>query len=290
MKKISAREPKVKILFGLAVLLATGISYHFLKDDLKDKKKITNTKLSDKQINPSAEIIPEIAEEEKDTRRTLYFTFDDGPNNGTDELIKIINETKIPATAFVIAKHVNSSSFQKRMYEKLESDTLFEIANHSYSHAKNKYSEFYKDAKEVVLDFKNAQDSLKLKSNIVRTPGRNIWRMKNVKSTDIKSSGEAADLLYKNNYKIIGWDLEWRATKNMTLKDDHATMLKRIDSLFLNNLEKTPRHLVILTHDQYLRDENSVKELKLLITSLQKSKKFQFKKISEYPEIEGIMD
>ena len=290
MKKISARGPKVKILIGLAVLLVIGISYHFLKDDSKEKKKITTTQLPDKITNPGAEVIPEIVEDEEDTRRTLYFTFDDGPNNGTDQLINVINETKIPATAFVVAKHVNSSSFQKKMYKKLESDTLFEIANHSYSHAKNKYSEFYKNPQDVVLDFKNAQDSLKLKSNIVRTPGRNIWRMKNVKSTDIKSSSEAADLLYKNNYKIIGWDLEWRATKNMTLKDDHAIMLKRIDSLFLNNLEKTPRHLVILTHDQYLRDENSVKELKLLITSLQKSKKFQFKKISEYPEIEGIMD
>lgn len=290
MKKISAREPKVKILAGLAVLLAIGITYHFLKGDSKEKKRITTTQLPDKITNPGVEIIPEITEEEEDTRRTLYFTFDDGPNNGTDQLINVINETKIPATAFVVAKHVNSSSFQKKMYEKLESDTLFEIANHSYSHAKNKYSEFYKNPQDVVLDFKNAQDSLKLKSNIVRTPGRNIWRMKNVKSTDIKSSNEAADLLYKNNYKIIGWDLEWRATKNMTLKDDHAVMLKRIDSLFLNNLEKTPRHLVILTHDQYLRDANSVKELKLLITSLQKSKKFQFKKISEYPEIEGIFD
>ena len=114
--------------------------------------------------------------------------------------------------------------------------------------------------------------------------------MKNVNSTDIKSSKLAADQLYKENYKVVGWDLEWRATKEMTLRDDHKIMLKRIDSLFFNNLEKTPRHLVILTHDQYLRDENSVQELKFLIASLKKSKRFQFKKISEYPEIEGILD
>ncbi|MFC6267543.1 polysaccharide deacetylase family protein [Frigoriflavimonas asaccharolytica] len=293
MKKFSATEPKVKILVGFAVLFASAISYHFLKSNVGDQKKIATMKSSHKdeeKIKKDAKDNyvenPEIVDE----RRTLYFTFDDGPNNGTDNLIKIIDEAKIPVTTFIVAKHAKSSSFQKKMYEQLEADSLFEIANHSYSHAKNQYSEFYKNPENVLADFRNAKDSLNLKTKIVRTPGRNIWRMKNVNSTDIKSSKSAADLLYKDGFKVVGWDLEWRPTKDMKLAEDHKVMIANIDSIFKNNLEKTSKHLVILTHDQYLRDENSVKELKLLIASLQKSKKYQFKKISEYPEIRGILD
>ena len=290
MKNFFAKEPKTKIVWGLAVLIGTVISYHFLKNTT-EQPKITEKIQPEKIVKKTLAKEPlEILEQTVDLRRSLYITFDDGPNNGTENLIEIIDEAKIPVTSFIVAKHVKGSENQKKRYKRLEQDTLFEIANHSYSHAKNQYSAFYKNPENVVQDFKNAQDSLQLKTNIVRTPGRNIWRMKNVNSTDIKSSKLAADQLYKENYKVVGWDLEWRATKEMTLRDDHKIMLKRIDSLFFNNLEKTPRHLVILTHDQYLRDENSVQELKFLIASLKKSKRFQFKKISEYPEIEGILD
>lgn len=290
MKKFFSTEPKTKIIFGLAVLIGAAISYHFLKNT-NEKQKISKNLNAKKTLKkPVAKNQQENLDFAVDNRRTLYFTFDDGPNNGTENLMEIIDEEKIPVTSFVVAKHVNGSETQRKLYKKLEQDTLFEIANHSYSHAKNQYSEFYKNPENVVQDFRNAQDSLKLKTNITRTPGRNIWRMKNVNVTDIKSSKAAADLMEKENFKVVGWDLEWRPTKEMTLKDNHKIMLKKIDSLFFNNLEKTPRHLVILTHDQYLRDENSVKELKFLIASLKKSKRFQFKKISEYPEIEGVLD
>ena len=65
---------------------------------------------------------------------------------------------------------------------------------------------------------------------------------------------------------------------------------KKIDSIFYNDLEKTSRHLVLLTHDQYLRDDNSVQELDHFITKLKKSGRFQFKKISSYPKINEILD
>ena len=50
--------------------------------------------------------------------------------------------------------------------------------------------------------------------------------MKGIKSTDIKSSTEAADKLAKS-YKIIGWDLEWRPTKDMKLKGTGDEMAKK---------------------------------------------------------------
>ncbi|MNL80472.1 hypothetical protein D3C87_2073370 [compost metagenome] len=76
----------------------------------------------------------------------------------------------------------------------------------------------------------------------------------------------------------------------MTLKGNHEAMLKKVDSIFFNDLEKTSRHLVLLTHDQYLNDSDSINELDLFIEKLQKSNRFVFRKVSAYPKINEILN
>jgi peptidoglycan/xylan/chitin deacetylase (PgdA/CDA1 family) len=39
----------------------------------------------------------------------LYLTFDDGPNNGTSNLLKILDEYDIPSSLFIVGKHVYGS-------------------------------------------------------------------------------------------------------------------------------------------------------------------------------------
>lgn len=224
-------------------------------------------------------------EEVKSNKRNIYLTFDDGPNKGTENLLKVINRRKVPVTAFVVGKHVYGSKSQMEDFESLLNDTLIELANHSYSHAGNKYSKFYKDSEVVLLDFNQCRDSLNFKNNYTRLPGRNIWRTADISVTDIKSSDSAANHLFKSGYKIIGWDLEWKPDGKMALKGTHQEMMKKIDSVFFNDLEKTSRNLIFLTHDQYLRDDDSVKELELFIKKLQDSGRFEFKKLSAYPGI-----
>jgi transcriptional/translational regulatory protein YebC/TACO1 len=56
--------------------------------------------------------------------------------------------------------------------------------------------------------------------------------------TDLKSSTEAADKLKQAGYKVIGWDLEWKPTSKMALKGKHEEMLKKVDSIFFNDLKK----------------------------------------------------
>ena len=225
----------------------------------------------------------------KDNRRVIYLTFDDGPNRGTENLLKILHKRQVEATAFLVGQHATGSQKQRKDLETLRNDSLIELANHSYTHAHNRYDSFYKNTEWVVQDFNIAKDSLKLKNKIARTPGRNIWRLNNITSTDIKSSTEAANSLQKSGYKIIGWDLEWKPTNKMELKGNHQAMLKKVDSIFFNDLEKTSRHLVFLTHDQYPTDADSINELDLFIEKLQKTNRFVFKKISDYPKINEIL-
>ena len=286
MKQFFARKSSKLTFLGMIALMS-AISVLVVNCKNKDDIAVKDSPVKD----PVAKDVPKIEEPEVPSdKRVIYLTFDDGPNKGTENLLKILHKRDAKATSFVVGKHVTGSQSQSKIMKLMEEDSLLEIANHSYTHAGNQYSKFYNDSNAVVADFNTAKDSLKLKSFIARTPGRNIWRLNNINVTDIKSSTNAANELSKNGYKLVGWDLEWKPTKEMKLKGTHEAMLKKVDSIFFNDLEKTPRHLVFLTHDQYLQDEKSMAELDLFIGKLQSSNRFVFKKISDYPKINDVMN
>lgn len=279
MKNFTART--LGRVSGFAVLMSAALFFvHSCKEQ--------NLKEATDLVPKTDVIVVEKPQAEETPRRIIYLTFDDGPNRGTKNLLKIVQKRKIPVTAFVVAQHIYDSESQKKDFEALQNDSLVELANHSFSHAENKYSEFYKNPAAVTADFKRATDSLRFPNSYVRTPGRNIWRTGNIISTDIHKSSEAADALAKSGFKIIGWDLEWKQNGRMQLDGTHKEMFEKIDSMFRNDLEKTPRHLVLLTHDQYLRDEKSFNELDHLIERLQKDGGFEFRKISQYPRINEV--
>lgn len=279
------------ILAGFVLSLISVNSCH-QKSELEIQKEVISQECIDE--NPAEElekILPVEQKELKSDKRNIYLTFDDGPNRGTENLIKIVHKRKVPVTSFVVGQHIDGSKKQKDEFETMKSDTLIEIANHSYTHANNRYAKFYSDSSVVVEDFDRARDSLNISTGkIARTPGRNIWRTGNITATDLKSSTNAADELKNAGYTIIGWDLEWKPDKEMKLGVTHQEMIKKIDSVFYNDLEMTSRNLVFLTHDQYLKDENSVRELDLLIQKLQESNRFEFKKISEYPDLNKLVN
>lgn len=289
MKKTFAEKSNHLVFLGTAALIVNAV--FFLNSCNKKSEQVADSKTnSEKVVTKPAKVIstkPEIPDDPN--KRYIYLTFDDGPNKGTENLLKIINKYQIPVTSFIVGKHAYDSKTQAKNLKELENHELVELANHSYSHAENKYSEFYKNPEKVVHDFDRAKDSIKFKNKYARTPGRNIWRTSDINNTDIKSSKTAADELQKAGYVLVGWDLEWKQDNTMRLKGSHQQMAKRVDSIFFNDLEKTSRHLVFLTHDQYLQDDDSVKELDLFISGLQNSNRFEFRKISDYPKINDIL-
>ena len=292
MKKSFAEKSSIQIFLGAVVIVTSAVL--FLNSCKQENEKIisksdnSNIRPEAKKTNPAK--LTEEEEQPTSDKRIIYLTLDDGPKRGTKNLLKIIHERNIPITSFVVGKHINDSHLQEKEYKLLENDSLIELANHSYSHANNQYLKFYKNSEMVVADFNRAKDSLRIKNNYARTPGRNIWRTAHINATDIKTSKNAADTLAEVGYKLIGWDLEWKPDTKMTLKGNHQEMVKKVDSIFMNDLEKTPRHLVFLTHDQYLADDNSANELNLFIQKLQESNKFEFRKISDYPKINEILN
>jgi peptidoglycan-N-acetylglucosamine deacetylase len=219
--------------------------------------------------------------------KTIYLTFDDGPNKGTKNVLDIITAEQVPITMFLIGVQLNGSLVQKEDYTRLSNSPLVEVQNHSYTHAHNRFDRFYASPANVVSDFARCADSLHLTSHIVRTPGRNIWRTKNVHFTDLKRSGPAMDSTYKNGYTAVGWDVEWHFDNHLKLVETEDYLLEKIDSYFANGYTKTPNELVFLTHDQIFSDPADSATLVDFIKKLKKKDAYNFEVISKYPNLKN---
>lgn len=223
----------------------------------------------------------------KKKKKTIYLTFDDGPNKGTRKVMHIAEQEQVPITMFIIGEHVYGSSEQASTYDSIAQSAYIELDNHSFTHAGCRYDKFYSAPDSVVNDFKRCADSLGLNKNIVRTPGRNIWRTTTICCTDIKKSEAAADSLSRAGFTIIGWDLEWHYDKQMNLSSTGDELLQQVDSAFAKGRTKTPDHLVLLAHDQVYADAVDSLSLLTFIKKMKSQRDFTFEVISKYPGIKN---
>lgn len=208
---------------------------------------------------------PAISKENKVTRE-IYLTFDDGIQAGTEEVLALLKEKGVKATFFLTGVHLwYAFSYNEEKAKTILKD-IYEnhvIGNHSFSHANDHYSSFYRDGGvkidnnarlSVDNDFKKNKNqinyylekiygikfraSLPLAKNqkkaLARFPGTNTWyvsdKLKDIKSTDRghtwelskKDTKEESEELYKEGYKIFGWDVEWKM--NFNFHNDAITL------------------------------------------------------------------
>lgn len=220
----------------------------------------------------------------KKKKKKIYLTFDDGPNKGTRNVLDIVKDEKIPVTFFIVGEHVYASVNQNITWDSLLATQGIDLCNHSYSHADGKYEKFYQSPDSVISDFQRAQDSLQLTNNIVRTPGRNMWRMDSIQFTDLKKSKAAVDSLQKAGFTVMGWDLEWHYDhKDLSVKNTADDVIRQIDSVFSNKKTKSTDHLVLLAHDQvYQKSKDSI-ELRQLIQKLKMKDEYELSLATSYP-------
>lgn len=223
----------------------------------------------------------------KKKKKKIYLTFDDGPNKGTRKVLSIVQQEQVPVTFFIIGEHVFASTTQHATWDSLKMADSIELCNHSFTHAgHNHYERFYQHPDSVIKDFRRCHDSLQLDNSIVRTPGRNIWRVDTLTFTDLKKSAVAADSLQQAGFTIMGWDLEWHYDhKTFTLKNRSECVLEEIDSLFAHNKTRTPDHLVLLAHDQVYDDSDDSCELHELIKRLKSREEYELVVASKYPGV-----
>lgn len=218
-------------------------------------------------------------------KRIIYLTFDDGPNRGTSNCINVCLEENIPATFFFIGKNLKAKdSIYFDIVEQSKSGIY--IANHSYSHANNKYSEYYKDERGVIKDFLIVDSMLNNRYKIIRMPGRNFWAVNN--KFRVTNEMKSTIGILANRYNIIGWDLEWKNSKNqggIVLRDNVNEMLIEVNKVVARNSLFTEGHIVLLLHDIVFDDLESKLVLKEFIKELKRDKRVVFRNLSFYPNI-----
>lgn len=214
----------------------------------------------------------------------IYLTFDDGPLEGSEDIDNAVRSEKINVNVFVVGQHALSNERMQNFYTLYKNNPYIEIGNHSFSHAHNHYEKFYKNPLAVVADFKKCQDTLHILNMLARLPGRNQWRLKNVSLNDVRSGSASADLLYKEGFKVFGWDVEWQHDSKTGVPiqtvDD---MVELIEKKLNENKTVKPGNLVLLAHDEMFRNGWEESELKQLVEKLKAKGNYRFQHLSNYP-------
>lgn len=224
----------------------------------------------------------------KKKKKKIFLTFDDGPNHGTPKVLHIMQQEAVPVSFFIVGEHVFASSGQQQIWDSLKMAQQIELCNHSFSHANNRYADYYSRPDSVVSDFRRSQDSLQLDNNICRTPGRNTWRIDTLQFTDLSKSKAAVDSLQKAGFAIMGWDLEWHFNpKDMSLANTADDLIRQIDSVFAQHRTRVPEHLVLLAHDQVYTDANDSIELHNFIRLLKLRDDYELELVSNYPGVKN---
>lgn len=262
---------------ALAVIAIITISISCNNKDISDSnlQKIDSTTITAEQPK----------KKELDSNKYyVYLTFDDGPLKGSKNINKILLEEKVQGTAFIIGKHyTNSNNDMKKLLDDYKANPYVEVANHSFSHAYNRYSMFYAKPNMVVEDIIKNDSILKFETKSVRFPGRNLWYSGEYKfNPDKKDAEVAGKLLTEQGYSFYGWDIEWHRSKRTGITPAQTLYNEMIKHLEEGKTYKK-NHIVLLTHDDMFEKNSEAEKLSELIRLLKQNGNVEFAIVSEYP-------
>ncbi len=169
-----------------------------------------------------------------DVDKTVYLTFDDGVQPGTEEVLEVLKSAGVKATFFLTGVNIVNFAIYygrdkaDRILDEIKSD--HEVANHSYSHANDYYSQYYVHGglkigqnedqtfqRRTVLEDFQKNDEIILgpgqQLKLARFPGRNTWKYPGIEEIDDDNDYDTRDeatQLHQNGYVIYGWDTEWK--------------------------------------------------------------------------------
>ena len=214
-------------------------------------------------------------------KKTVFLTFDDGPVDGTFDVVKVLNANNAKATFFVMGNNADKNDSRRELLRQLQANPNFLIGNHSQTHAnKEGYSSFYKDdhSDYVLADFvKCDMTLLKILGNGVqkhqhaRLPGRNTWRVDDISSDAYAPNNymiptydtkDEADTLRNAGYRVYGWDVEWKGPGD--IHDSPDRVFRVIDFhltpfMGVSNI-KRPNKLILLMHDRMFRRQKGLND------------------------------
>jgi peptidoglycan-N-acetylglucosamine deacetylase len=218
------------------------------------------------------------------TKKYIYLTFDDGPQNGTMQVFDLCKKLGVKATFFMIGEHAADKWGRKIVSTIREAYPDILLANHSYTHANNRYVYFYQHHQMAEQDFYRVQDSLDIPYKIVRLPGNSAWATeKGIFAS--KLCKPVTKLLDSAGYSVMGWDTEWRFNQDGRPIQSAARILSEMQYALQRNTGHEKKHIVLLTHDRMFRASSDLDSLAHVIKELKKNANYVFETMDHYPGI-----
>lgn len=224
--------------------------------------------------------------------RTIYLTFDDGPLPGTSTILDVLASENVPAAMFMVGLHVEMGAERRALLARAKSMPLVTVGNHSYSHAHNRYKDYYSDTEAVVADMLHANKVLGLTPPVkARMPGRDVFRLRNTFKEDLSVNAAQYeresidfDFVSASGFLLYGWDFEWVHKDSGEPVQTVEHLVAEIDHLFRFNRFTRRGKMILLMHDQMFQDRFDGKaNLTALIKTL-KSRGYLFGDIGTYEQ------
>lgn len=193
-------------------------------------------------------------------KKTVYLTFDDGPDpENTPIILDILKQSQIKATFFVVGTQVKDNpQILKRIY--LEGHA---IGNHSFNH---EYSDLYQSAESYVAQLHKNEELimsiLGVRPRISRAPGGTVGSF----------TKEYWNILTAQGYVDIGWNIASGDASSSSAAMLVANVAKQLE------VEALWSHSIVLMHDGAGHNE-TVKALPQII-ELYKSRGFEFRLVN----------
>jgi peptidoglycan/xylan/chitin deacetylase (PgdA/CDA1 family) len=223
------------------------------------------------------------------SKQYIYLTFDDGPQHGTEAVFDLCDRLGVKSTFFMVGLHADRKSDGHQLVNMIRDNyptTL--LANHSFTHANDKYKYFYHHPVMAEEDFYQAQQSLHVPFKIIRLPGNSSW----ITNNSFKSTKLVNDVCIKLDsagYNVIGWDLEWHFnSKTANPVQSAEKMAIMVDTILAKNQTHTINHIVILSHDRMFRNPNYTDSLEKFITLLKRNPNYVFETVDHYPNLKPL--
>ena len=183
--------------------------------------------------------------------RKVYLTFDDGPSDTTDELLKILREYGVKATFFVVNNYDHEEELQAI------ADEGHTIGLHSACH---EYSKLYASQSAYESDVYKVHHWVKrvtgIDSRLYRFPGGSSNNVSDIPISD------CIDFLHSEGYEYYDWNAESRDAENLYLTPE------QLNNNIMNSVRSNEGDSIVLMHD--LDDHyNTVQALPDLIETLQ---------------------
>jgi len=194
------------------------------------------------------------------TKKYVFLTFDDGPQGGTMNVYHNLKALGLKATFFMVGLHATYGNMRYAVDTIRDAYPQILLANHSYTHARDKYIEFYHNVPSCFDDFMQAQQSLDVRKKFIRLPGNSAW----VLATGMLAHPlvkPVCELLDSAGYSVIGWDVEWSFKRDPSGHGSvpvqtPETMVKMVEYALDNHRTHRRNAVVLLSHDRMFNRPN----------------------------------